>query len=552
MKNNFIAQEYSAIPKENLELIGQPSMSSRQTLIDFGSGIGTSNEIIGTEKELIGTGLNFKQIGKVKNDIGGFDVIVKPRSVASGTTATTEGTNVIQPKWVKPSKTQLTQEFRVEHQAKGSNYFASEEEFQKAVNEANIEEITPEMDLAIQNKSRHASREAMIESNKNYKSWPKYRNENTIDGIYEGMQSGAKMDMPIVLEFKDGTRRMFSGNTRMDVAFQSGKNPKAIIVKVPEASAAGETLGAAGDIAPVPPEARYKKMMEFFTMPDSKSKSGQNMLAEFQQRIRTPEGQQRLKDLGITNPHIFEGLVLKEMQNEIGYFNPNMGIEYLAIHKDMPEAIAAKITRHELEHAVQKALSRQAILDPDRPISGALLQKPGITEIDDILENLTFKGTPTETFTPRVTSDNPIPFPNNQELFPDAQRNLDYFVHGSQGKERAAFLGEVQQSLVENKLIDNVYQNITPQKVEEAYNLYMKDASSDKYPLRLFEIIEPTQKNFQDISKGLNKMLGLTGVGIGIGAATQQKKKGGPVNKRNHKDLDNYFAQAWSKSRKTA
>jgi hypothetical protein len=41
-------------------------------------------------------------------------------------------------------------------------------------------------------------------------------------------------------------------------------------------------------------------------------------------------------------------------------------------------------------------------------------------------------------------------------------------------------------------------------------------------------------------------------VGIGIGAAMQEKKKGGPVNKRNHKDLDNYFTQAWSKSRKTA
>ena len=248
MKNNFIAQEYSAIPKENLELIGQPSMSSRQTLIDFGSGIGTRNEIIGTERELIGTGLDFKQIGKVKNDIGGFDVIVKPKSVATGTSTTKNATG--QPQWVKPSKTQLTQEFRVEHQAKGSNYFGSEEEFQKAVNEAKVEEITPEMDQAIQNKSRHASREAMIESNKNYKSWPKYRNENTVDAIYEGMQTGAEMDMPIILEFQDGTRRMFSGNTRMDVAFQSGKNPQALIVKVPEASAAGgagETLGAAGE-----------------------------------------------------------------------------------------------------------------------------------------------------------------------------------------------------------------------------------------------------------------------------------------------------------------
>lgn len=56
-------------------------------------------------------------------------------------------------------------------------------------------------------------------------------------------------------------------------------------------------------------------------------------------------------------------------------------------------------------------------------------------------------------------------------------------------------------------------------------------------------------KNITDV---LNKAWVAVPVGIGIGAVTQQKKKGGPVNKRSHKDLDNYFAQAWSKSRKTA
>jgi hypothetical protein len=310
-------------------------------------------------------------------------------------------------------------------------------------------------------------------------------------------------------------------------------------------------VGASDEVLGLP-ESRYKKMMEFFTMPDSKSKSGQNMLAEFQQRVKTEEGQRRLKELGISNPHIFEGLVIKEMQNELGYFNSNSGLEFMALHKDIPEEIAAKITRHELEHAVQRALGRKSIPDPNNPRIPWLAKPANTTEIDDILGNLTFKGKPSSTFTPRLHSEEPIVFPANHELFPSAQRNLDYFVHGSQGKERSAFLAEVQQSLVDDKLIDDVYQNITPEKVEEAYNLYMKNISSDKYPLRLFDIIEPTQKNFQDISTGLNKMLGLTGVGLGIGVATQQKKKGGPVNKRNHKDLDNYFTQAWSKSRKTA
>ena len=47
-------------------------------------------------------------------------------------------------------------------------------------------------------------------------------------------------------------------------------------------------------------------------------------------------------------------------------------------------------------------------------------------------------------------------------------------------------------------------------------------------------------------------MLGLTGVGIGIGAATQQKKKGGKVTKYNSKALDDYFTNAWASSRKSS
>ena len=84
MKNNFVANEYNVIPKEDLELIGQPSLTSREKLIDFGLGIGTTNKNVAEERELIGTGLDFKQIGKVKNDIGGFDYIVKPRNATEG------------------------------------------------------------------------------------------------------------------------------------------------------------------------------------------------------------------------------------------------------------------------------------------------------------------------------------------------------------------------------------------------------------------------------------------------------------------------------------
>jgi hypothetical protein len=39
------------------------------------------------------------------------------------------------------------------------------------------------------------------------------------------------MDLPIIIEFSDGTRKVFSGNTRLDVAFQLGIEPKVLLIK---------------------------------------------------------------------------------------------------------------------------------------------------------------------------------------------------------------------------------------------------------------------------------------------------------------------------------
>ena len=72
-------------------------------------------------------------------------------------------------------------------------------------------------------------------------------------------------------------------------------------------------------------------------------------------------------------------------------------------------------------------------------------------------------------------------------------------------------------------------------------------------PLQRKEYVQRTKEELtKNVTSVLNKAWVAVPGAIGVGVATQQKKKGGPVNKRNHKDLDNYFAQAWSKSRKTA
>ena len=37
--------------------------------------------------------------------------------------------------------------------------------------------------------------------------------------------------MPIVVEFPDGSRYVFSGNTRMDVAYQLGIEPLVLVIR---------------------------------------------------------------------------------------------------------------------------------------------------------------------------------------------------------------------------------------------------------------------------------------------------------------------------------
>jgi hypothetical protein len=71
MSGNFLANEYGNLSDDALNLMSNETK-------EFSKWIGDKKSIINAEKEVIGTGLDFKRIGKVKNDIGGHDWIVRP------------------------------------------------------------------------------------------------------------------------------------------------------------------------------------------------------------------------------------------------------------------------------------------------------------------------------------------------------------------------------------------------------------------------------------------------------------------------------------------
>lgn len=134
--------------------------------------------------------------------------------------------------WQYPSIEQLRTEYKVEHEKKGRNIWPTEEEFIDAVRDSPAVTVTRSIDSRIGNRSRTASRGELLDLIKGYASYPKYRNAGTLKALYDRFSKNLPMDMPIVLDYGRGKYAVFSGNTRMDIAFQLGIQPKAIMVKV--------------------------------------------------------------------------------------------------------------------------------------------------------------------------------------------------------------------------------------------------------------------------------------------------------------------------------
>ena len=117
----------------------------------------------------------------------------------------------------------------------------------------------------------------------------------------------------------------------------------------------------------------------------------------------------------------------------------------------------------------------------------------------------------------------------------------DYFLTGSGGMEKLPFAAEVRQSLLRRGKIKDYYDEITPQMIEDHYDLYNK-TGGNKSILRLYEIMEKTPKNFKILSETLNNLPSATLPIAGGAAATisalqnqqpVQKQRNGGITKDN-------------------
>lgn len=136
------------------------------------------------------------------------------------------------PTWTKPSTKDLKQEYHVEITLKGLKGFKDEAQFLQAAKNGTVLTLDAATDRKIGYRSRTKSKEQLLSLIKGYRSYPEFRNEDTIENLYKRIGQGMSMTMPLVLRYSDGKMRVLAGNTRLDVAFQLKKTPKVLVLDI--------------------------------------------------------------------------------------------------------------------------------------------------------------------------------------------------------------------------------------------------------------------------------------------------------------------------------
>lgn len=165
--------------------------------------------------------------------------------------------------WQFPSDEELKKEFYIEHELKGKKIFKDEKEFvgfTKKYGKSLI--IGEDYDKTIANRTRTDTPQALMSILKTYKSWPEFRNEKTTKNLYRRFQQNLPLDMPIVIREKSGYEKVFSGNTRMDVAFQLGVEPKIIVLKLEQLEQYRQEQKEGEGLKAMPKDTSYTKRKE--------------------------------------------------------------------------------------------------------------------------------------------------------------------------------------------------------------------------------------------------------------------------------------------------
>lgn len=139
--------------------------------------------------------------------------------------------------WIKPDDKALKNEYDVEYQHHFKHEFGDSfptfDHFKNAVNSGKVVDVNSEFDHQIGNRSHTKSFESLHNLISGYRSYPKYRNRQTLTDLHSRIKNGEPVHMPIIMKHKDGSHHIFSGNSRLDISSWHYPKAKAISVDVP-------------------------------------------------------------------------------------------------------------------------------------------------------------------------------------------------------------------------------------------------------------------------------------------------------------------------------
>lgn len=241
--------------------------------------------------------------------------------------------------------------------------------------------------------------------------------------------------------------------------------------------------------------------------------AGQEQLGKVYKRTQTKEGRRRMQNLG-ADPDEVKKIELAEidkldasmdMGNRLLGDDVNPYIEMGTFHKSR----IPMLVEHEFQHFIQGRGG--ATTEIDEMLKGLTLRKTKPFEVKGIkdfnADDLYQWDFDTKGFT-------------YEDMFWNFNAAEDYLKHNAD--EGAPFLAELRQYMLENKHIKNPYTKITPKKVRKVYEIW-KSQKTD--PVRLFNIIEDTDKNFNLLSVAMNKLPSIFGAGaIGTGLYSNQSE----------------------------
>jgi hypothetical protein len=257
----------------------------------------------------------------------------------------------------------------------------------------------------------------------------------------------------------------------------------------------------------------------------------------FLERVNSPEGKERATVLGIRNPELLNNIKLRKTTKEFGFFNRgnnylpgtqghNLKDAVIVTNPKVNRKLGRQVIRHELEHGVQTVthmnLYNNGVRMGNKVRPGPLDAR---TLIDKKLEKLTLdtsKAFSQETVKRGLLSKSGHNRRTLNDLFKDDAGAINYFREfqgAPRPSEKAAFLAEAQEYMVNKGIIKHAYQKITSADVAKAVKKNKGDRGNQ---LRIFRITQPTEKNYEIMADALNHMLTPAAV-TATGAVTKTK-----------------------------